>query len=175
MISGRSAVETPTALVLTLRDGGLPKVTGVGVRAYEPDRRRAAAFWAASYIREDQVSSAFRTDIREIPVADQGSGLIAKNSRSRRRLVHRYAVRVMDGDDVERILHQRTKTRLAFLQGVGLAAIARRPLEWPQAHGQPTPTTASRWRLLWLSVFTLPPKNPGDVLRAAGVSYIIYL
>jgi hypothetical protein len=73
VISGRSAVETPTALVLTLRDGGLPEVTGAGVRAYEPDRRRAA-FWAARYIREDQVPSAFRTDIREIPVADQGSG-----------------------------------------------------------------------------------------------------
>src|SRR3954467_5371986 len=71
----------------------------------------------------------------EWSLADQGTGGIAQHARSRWRLVLGHSVRVMNGDDVERVLHQRTKPRLAFLQGVGLPAVAGRALEGPKAHG----------------------------------------
>src|SRR3954469_19757062 len=70
-------------------------------------------------------------------LADQGTGRISQHARGRRRLILGHPVRVMNRDDVERVLHQRPKPCLAFLQGVGFASIAGRTLKWPKAHDYP--------------------------------------
>src|SRR6185436_4195479 len=67
----------------------------------------------------------------------------------------------MNGDDVERVLHQRAKSRLALLQGVGFAAIAGRTLEWPQPHDYLRRASWCR-RTLVLQNFTLTPCKPGS-------------
>jgi hypothetical protein len=53
----------------------------------------------------------------------------------------------MNGDDVEGVLHQSAKTRFPRLQGVRLAAIARRTLEWVEAHDYLLPTNPGRLSL----------------------------
>ena len=82
-------------------------------------------------------------------LADQRSGRIAKHTGSGRGFVDGQAAFIVDGDDVERILHQRTEAGLAFLHGVALAAIAWRAFERTRArrHAAPAPMEEANARL----------------------------
>src|SRR3954466_6375696 len=107
-------------------------------------------------------------------LADQGTGRIPQHARGRRRLVFGHSVRVVNGDDVERVLHERAKPCLTFLQGVGFAAIAGRALEWPEVHDYPSRGTRCRRTLVLHITKDYPlPKRANDVWLPITIKTII--